>query len=198
VPVEESDTPVRADTPAAPAVRTRNTPVPPRLSVAVLWVAGLAGVAAALASRRPWVRAALADRGADLLVVTRSGWDLHPAGQVVCALGLLVTLACVLADTSRPSWWVGCILPVSGVAIAAFAVSRLHAGEPMARKLTRLRIGTFQTDHPVATGGPAAGLWLTLAAGVVIAVAGVGWLALDRKVRRARASTPAGGHLLGP
>jgi hypothetical protein len=113
--------------------------------------------------------------------VNRTGWDLSPSGQTVCVLGLVVALVCVLDNRTGRSRRVRYLPPFAGIVIVLVAVSRLGAGDPVAHKLERLRIGTFQTDHPVAVAMTGSGLWISLAAGVVIVATGVGWLALDRK-----------------
>jgi hypothetical protein len=151
-----------------------------RLLAATGPTCAIAGTVAALGSFRPWAEATLADRGAHLLIVSRSGWDLSPSGQIVCALGLVVAVVCVLVPRIERKRWPWRLPPVAGAVIVAVTVSRLDAGEPVARKLERLRIGTFQTDAPAAAAGVGFGLWICLAAGILLLLAGTARLAADR------------------
>ena len=144
------------------------------------WACGIGGSAAVLGSFGHWVRATLSDRGAQLLVVTRSGWDLPPSGQVVFTLGL-VTLGCVLlSDPGDGRRWPRIAPPITGAAVIAVTVDRIGAARPIAHIIGRMRIGTFQTDHPTATTGTGFGLWICLAGGALMLVAGTAWLILDR------------------
>ncbi|SNQ48221.1 conserved membrane hypothetical protein [Frankia canadensis] len=154
-----------------------------------LALCGLAGLLAALAVPRGWAHATLSDRGADLLVVTRTGWDLRPNGPLVVALGLLAVVLCVLA---RWSGRTALALPLvaAGLAVAGLALGELHAADPDVHRIGRLRIGTFQTDEPVAVGTVGAWLWVTVLAGAVMAAAAATWLVLSRRP----AAGPGGGR----
>ncbi len=112
--------------------------------------------------------------------MTASGWDLAPSGQLVFALALLVMLVCLLAPHTGRLRWAWLVPPVAGAAIIVLAATRIGAGEPAAHKLTRLRIGTFQTDHPVVATSTGHGLWLTIAAGLLVAAAGTVVAVLQR------------------
>ncbi|MCL9760640.1 Trp biosynthesis-associated membrane protein [Frankia sp. AiPa1] len=131
---------------------------------------------------RTWASATLSDRGAHLLVATRSGWALAPTGALVIVAAVLAIVACLLVR------WTGlrmlAALPlVCGVAIVALALGRRHAADPLRSTIGRLRIGTFQTDEPVTSSGPGVWLWVALACGVVMVGAAVGWLVLERGQR---------------
>jgi hypothetical protein len=199
VSIDRSDTPATgekpepaaASAPAAQAFGQRRQGDLSRLIGPAVWMCVLAAAVAVLGSFRHWSRAALADRGSDLLVVTASGWDLAPSGQLVFVLAVVVILVCLLAPSTgrlRSAWLVP---PVAGVAITVLAASRIGAGEPAARKLTRLRIGTFQTDNPVVVTSTGNGLWLTVAAGVLVAATGTVIAVLQRSARRSAAATAA-------
>jgi hypothetical protein len=148
-----------------------------------LALCGLAGLVAALVVPRTWSRATLSDRGAALLVVTRSGWDLSPTGPLVAVLGLLALVVCVLARWRRRPL-LGVPLVAAGLAVACLALSELHAADPDVHRISRLRIGTFQTDEPVAAGAVGVWLWVAVAAGVVMAAAAASWLVLSRRAGR--------------
>ncbi|ABW16513.1 conserved hypothetical protein [Parafrankia sp. EAN1pec] len=173
----EADSPARPR-PSGAEARTLRF----RLVTATGPVCSLAGVIAALASFRPWTHATLADRGADLLVVNQTGWELAPAGQLVFAVGVVVTLL-VLIPPAEENIWLRRLIPVAGLVMVIIPLTALQTAEPVARKLERLRIGTFQTENPAATHGTAFGLWVILAAGAVILVAGCARLVLERSTR---------------
>jgi hypothetical protein len=157
-----------------------------------LALCALAGLIAAASVPRTWARATLSDRGSALLVVSRSGWQLRPAGPLVVALGLLTTLVCLLAHR-RGRAALGVLLALLGAAVAGLALSRVHAADPLVHTIGRLRIGTFQTDEPVAAGTAGAGLWVATVAGIVMVLAAVGWLQLTRRAAAAaHASTAVG------
>ncbi|WP_050796095.1 Trp biosynthesis-associated membrane protein [Parafrankia sp. EUN1f] len=150
---------------------------------AAVWACGIAGVAAVFGSFDHWVQATLSDRGAHLLVVTRSGWDLPPSGQVVFALGLVALISMLTADPGGNRRWLGLAPAAAGAVIVAVTTMRVHAAEPITRTLARLRIGTFQTEKPTVAAGTATGLWICVAAGVLMMIAGIIWVALDRPAR---------------
>jgi hypothetical protein len=196
VSADRSDVPAGSQLPSARHAAIRRRPggararpdAPAPFAGALVWAGALAGALAAYGSLRPWTRATLADRGADLLVVNQSGWDLAPSGQCVCVLGVVAALVCVFIRRTGRSRWAWYALPAAGALIVAITLTRIDAGGPDARKLERLRIGTFQTDHPVVADSAGAGLWICLVAGVVIAAVVTVVLVLDR---RARGTTPA-------
>jgi hypothetical protein len=158
--------------------------VEPPAVTAARWACAAAGVVAAASAFLPWARASLADRGADLLVVSRTGWDDGVAGAVTAFVGVAAVAAC-LASAWRPGLRVlAAGLPAAGVALCALAVVRLGAGEPLADKLATLRIGTFQTDAPVTDASAGAGLWLCLGAGLVLIAGGLAWVLIDRRSGR--------------
>ncbi|WP_232291833.1 hypothetical protein [Frankia sp. QA3] len=167
-----------------------------RWSDRALALCALAGLIAAAAVTRTWARATLSDRGSALLVVTRSGWELRPTGPLVVAFGLLTGLICLLAHRSGRAA-LGVLLAVLGAAVAGLALSRLHAADPLVHKIGRLRIGTFQTDEPVAAGTAGAGLWAAALAGIVVVLAAVSWLLLTRRIVGATHASTAGGRF-GP
>ncbi|MCM3925994.1 hypothetical protein ND748_30540, partial [Frankia sp. AiPs1] len=101
-------------------------------------------------------------------------------------------LVCLLAHR-RGRAGLGALLALLGAAVTTLALSRLHAADPLVHTIGRLRIGTFQTDEPVAAGTAGAGLWVATVAGIVMVVAAVGWLQLTRRVAAAaHASTAIG------
>lgn len=75
----------------------------------------------------------------------------------------------------------GALLAALGAGVAGLALSRLDAADPLVHKIGRLRIGTFQTDEPVAAGSAGVGLWVAALAGIVVVVAAVSWLLLTRR-----------------
>ncbi|WP_261574547.1 hypothetical protein [Frankia gtarii] len=175
-------------------------PVPTRASAGVarwsdraLALCALAGLIAAVAVTRTWARATLSDRGAALLVVTRSGWQLRPTGPLVVACGLLTALICLLAHRSGRAAF-GAPLAALGAGVAGLALSRLDAADPLVHKIGRLRIGTFQTDEPVAAGSVGVGLWVATLAGIVVVVAAVSWLLLTRRAAGETHASAAGGR----
>jgi hypothetical protein len=117
-------------------------------------------------------------------VVTKSGWDYGATGPAVALVGVAAAVVCLASG-----WWPGLrvlavALPPAGVALSVLAVVRIGAGESVADKLATLRIGTFQTDAPVTAASAGAGLWLCLGAGLVLLVAGLAWVLLDRRSGR--------------
>lgn len=194
----EADSPARPR-PSGAEARTLRF----RLVTATGPVCSLAGVIAALASFRPWTHATLSDRGADLLVVNQTGWGLAPAGQLVFALGVAVALL-LLIPPAEENIWLRRLIPVAGLVMVIIPLTALQTAEPVARKLERLRIGTFQTVNPTATHGTAFGLWVILTAGVVILAAGGARLVLERGTRPdgdmsrpVGETSPAGDHTSG-
>jgi hypothetical protein len=159
-----------------------------RTAVAVSrWTCCIAGLAVIAATRRSWAEAVLADRGAELLRVTRTGWQLAPTGQLVVGIGAAVTVLCVAT-----SWWPRArllvpLVPLAGLSLAGLAVSRLGAADPVANKISKLRIGTFQTERPVVGTAVGSGLWWCLAAGCFLFVVGLCWVVLERQAPAGRA-----------
>ncbi|WP_261555321.1 hypothetical protein [Frankia tisae] len=195
------DEPIAGGRPGGPRAGAPRVsdPVPARASAGVarwsdraLALCALAGLTAAVAVPRTWARATLSDRGAALLVVTRSGWQLRPTGPLVVACGLLTALICLLAHRSGRAE-LGALLAALGAGVAGLALSRLDAADPLVHKIGRLRIGTFQTDEPVAAGSAGAGLWVAALAGIVVVVAAVGWLLLTRRAAGETRASTAGG-----
>ncbi|KQC39985.1 hypothetical protein UK82_02545 [Frankia sp. ACN1ag] len=182
--------------PGAPRVSGRGPSGPSagvaRWSDRALALCALAGLIAAASVPRTWARATLSDRGSALLVVSRSGWQLRPAGPLVVAFGLLTALVCVLAHR-RGRAALGALLALLGAAVTGLALSRLHAADPLVHTIGRLRIGTFQTDEPVAAGTAGAGLWVAAVAGIVVVLAAAGWLQLTRRAAAAAQASTAGG-----
>ncbi len=131
----------------------------------------------------PWAGATLSDRGADLLHRSRTGFELSWHGKVVLGLGILCVVVSVLLREVPRARPLGLVLPVAGGAITVLAAIKINAGDAIAAKFLRLRIGTFQTDHPVATAEVGLGLWLSLAAGVVLLVGGIVWQTAGRSAR---------------
>ncbi|MCK9894559.1 hypothetical protein [Frankia sp. AgB32] len=165
-----------------------------RLRAAAPWadralvLCALAALVAAFAVPRTWARATLSDRGAALLVVTRSGWDLRPTGALVVAVVVLAIVGCGFARrVGHPA--LGVPLVAAGVAVAALALSRISAADPLEHTIGRLRIGTFQTDEPVTAGAAGEWLWVTVAAGVVMAATALSWLVLARRVAASGAAS---------
>ncbi|WP_055748301.1 Trp biosynthesis-associated membrane protein [Frankia sp. AvcI1] len=163
-----------------------------RWSDRALALCALAGLIAAAAVTRTWARATLSDRGSALLVVTRSGWQLRPAGPLVVAFGLVTALVCLLAHRRGRAAF-GALLALLGAAVTGLALSRLHAADPLVHTIGRLRIGTFQTDEPVAAGTAGAGLWTAVVAGIVMVLTAVGWLRLSRRAAAESHASTAGG-----
>ncbi|WP_322759832.1 hypothetical protein [Frankia sp. Cr2] len=141
---------------------------------------GLAGVAAAAGALLPWTGATLSDRGAVLLPVSRTGVELSSNGIVVLVLGVVCALSSVVPRDTRWAHPLTLVLAPAGLAIAVLAAVKINAGDSVAAKLLRLRIGTFQTDHPVATAHVGPGLWLSLAAGGALLLGGLGWQLVGR------------------
>ncbi len=144
---------------------------------------GVAGVVAVAGAFLPWAGATLSDRGADLLHRSRTGLELSWHGKVVLGLGILCVVVSVLLREVPRTRPLGLVLPVAGGAIAALAAIKINAGDAIAARFLRLRIGTFQTDHPVATAEVGLGLWLSLTAGVVLLLGGIAWQAAGRSVQ---------------
>ncbi|MCM3886167.1 hypothetical protein [Frankia sp. R82] len=139
----------------------------------------IAGLVALFTVPRTWARATLSDRGAHLLVATRSGWELAPTGALVGTAAVLSIVLCLLVGwTGRRRLIVGPL--ACGLAIVALALGRLNAADPLEHTIGRLRIGTFQTDEPVTASGPALWLWVAVVCGVVMVGAAAGCLALGR------------------
>lgn len=170
------------------------------------WATCVVGLAAYAAAQRSWVEAVLTDRGAELLVVKRTGLDLAPTGQFVVAIGAVVAVLCVAT-----SWWpraraVVPAVPLAGLALIGLALGRLDAADPLATKISKLRIGTFQYEKPVADTAVGSGLWWCLAAGGFLVVVGLWWVVLERRrassvVASEPASEPAsatGGAVAAP
>ncbi|WP_052914543.1 hypothetical protein [Protofrankia coriariae] len=158
----------------------------------IVYACGVAGLIAVLGTFLPWAGATLADRGADLLHSNRSGLELSWHGKVVLGLGILgVVISVLLSEIPRARPF-GLALPVVGGAIAVLSAVKINAGDAIAAKLLRLRIGTFQTDNPVVTAEVGLGLWLSLVAGVALVLGG---LFLGRSAWRATGASrrPSGG-----
>lgn len=146
------------------------------------WTCCIVGLAVFVAAQRSWAEAVLTDRGAELLVVTRNGWELAPTGQLAVGIGVAVTLLCVAT-----SWWPWTrrlvpLVPVAGLSLAILATSRLGAADPVADKISKLRIGTFQTERPTVVTAVGSGLWWCLAAGCFLVAVGLYWVVLERRV----------------
>ncbi|MCK9924835.1 hypothetical protein MXD61_23705 [Frankia sp. AgPm24] len=148
-----------------------------------------AGLVVLFTVPRTWARATLSDRGAHLLVATRSGWDLAPTGALVGAAAVLAIVLSLLAGWTGRRGLASAVL-ACGLAIVALALGRLDAATPLEHTIGRLRIGTFQTDEPVTHSGPAAWLWVAVTCGAVMAGAAASSLALGR---RRPPVNPAGG-----
>ncbi|WP_322767984.1 hypothetical protein [Frankia sp. Cr1] len=144
---------------------------------------GLAGVTAAAGALLPWTGATLSDRGAVLLPVSRSGVELSSNGMVVLVLGVVCAVSSVVPRDSRWARPLTLVLAPAGLAIAVLAAVTINAGDSVAAELLRLRIGTFQTDHPVAAAQVGPGLWLSLGAGGALILGGVGWQLVGRSTR---------------
>ncbi|WP_239346194.1 hypothetical protein [Frankia sp. CiP3] len=144
---------------------------------------GAAGMAAAVGTLLPWAGATLSDRGAVLLAVSRTGLELSANGAVVLLLGVVCAVSCLLPPDGRRARPLSLALASAGLVITVLAAAEIDAGDPLAAKLLQLRIGTFQTDHPVASTHVGLGLWLSLAAGVTLSVGGAGWQLVGRFTR---------------
>jgi hypothetical protein len=141
------------------------------------------GAAAAAGALLPWASATLSDRGAVLLPVSRTGLELSPNGLIVLVLGVVCVVSSVVPRDGRWAHPLIFVLPLAGPAIVLLAALRINAGDALVAKLLRLRIGTFQTDHPVASAHVGPGLWLSLTAGVALMLGGVGWHLSSRSAR---------------
>jgi hypothetical protein len=184
--------PGRAVPRQAPPDREPRVAALPLAAEAALATAAAGGIVAAAETFMPWVSASLRDRGADLLVTHRTGLELHPTGAAVLALGALSASLALLVILRPAVIRATGALPPLGVAIAVLAVTRRHAGDAAAAHLLRLRIGTVETERPTAVAAATHGLWLTVAAGLVIALVGAGYLAyLGAGRRHPRAVTAA-------
>ncbi|WP_250285447.1 MULTISPECIES: hypothetical protein [unclassified Frankia] len=152
---------------------------PRTVDVIIVHVCGVAGLIAVVGAFLPWAGATLADRGADLLHSNRSGLELSWHGKVVLGLGILCAVISVLLSELPRVRPLGLALPVAGGVIAALSVLKINSGDAIAASLLRKRIGTFQTDNPVATAEVGVGLWLCLVAGAALVLGGLflGWAA---------------------
>jgi uncharacterized membrane protein len=137
-------------------------------------------VLAAVGSFLPWAKATLSDRGAALLHVSKTGVELKPYGYTVVALGAVAVVVALLAARLPAASRLLFGLPLVGIAAVVLAVSKIHAADPLATKILRLRIGTFQTVNPVAHPTVGVGLWLAVAGGVLITLSSVGFLIAQR------------------
>jgi hypothetical protein len=155
----------------------------PLAAESVLYVGAAGGVLAAAGAFMPWVTATLRDRGADLLEVHRTGLDLGAAGAAAVALGALAALVPLVAILKPPAVRLLPALPPIGIVIALVTLAKRHAGNPLTSKLLDLRIGTVQTEKPVAHAGVGAGFWLTVAGAALIVLTSAGYL-VARRFRR--------------
>ncbi|WP_131746131.1 hypothetical protein [Frankia sp. Cppng1_Ct_nod] len=193
----QPDRPHRSDGFTAPGPSTQAAPAPgfvdgSRVGDLIISGCGLAGIAAAVGVFMPWAGATLSDRGADLLPVSRTGLELSWNGAAVLGLGILCVVVSVLLREVPRARPLSFALPPAGLAIVVLAAVKINSGDAMAARLLRLRIGTFQTDHPVAGGNVGLGLWLSLVAGVVLVLGGIGCQLAARFPRASGDTAPSG------
>lgn len=142
-------------------------------------VGAIAGAAAVAATYMPWyavtARVGMLGTSQARAVAVLPVWQAHPWGWLVAAFGALAVVAGLLLAIDRPLphrllLTSGCGLALS-VAVGGLAfppVSRFDVGESRLRELVDLS-GRLPADVELAfTVHAATGMWLTLAAGVLV------------------------------
>ncbi len=163
----------------------------------VLDLAGFGALLAVTAAFLPWATTTLSDRGAALLVVHSAGTAHNFRGPAVILMGVvaLIHVGLLRAD---PGWRTrALILSCDGLAIAAIALSGVNDGQSVNSHVSHMRVGTGEILDPVTTTSPAYGWWLTIAAGILVAIGGLGSYASLRSIaasdRRRLDELPAAG-----
>jgi hypothetical protein len=143
----------------------------------VVGAAVAGGVAAFISAFLPWAHARLADRGADLLVVTANGTDYRFTGRWVIALAVPVVVLGGYLVIRPMSRLLAAVVAALGVGIVAAAMIGEGNNAPTVHKLHNLRIGTVEVDNPVVHTSVGYGLLIAMVAGLVITGAALVWVA---------------------
>lgn len=150
----------------------------------LLATAGAGALTAAAAAFLPWVTGALSDRGAALLTVHKYGVTNPLRGRWTLLLAVVALILLAILAT-RPAWHTrALIVAADGLGIMLIALSGRHDGASVARQLIHHKIGTGEIVDPTASYATAYGWWITLAAGLVMSTAALGWYTRARLAAR--------------
>ena len=145
----------------------------PDASRRALNLAGFGALLATSAAFLPWATTTLSDRGAALLVVHSAGMAHNFRGPIVILMSA-VAIVHVGLIRANPGWRTrSVILGCDGLAIIAVALTGIDDGQSVNSHIAHMRVGTGEILNPVTTTVPAYGWWLTLAAGLLVALGGL-------------------------
>lgn len=142
-------------------------------------VGAVAGMAAVAATYMPWyavtARVGMLGTSQARAVAALPAWQAHPWGWLVAAFGALAVVAGLLLAVDRPlphrllfASGCGLALTVAAGGLAFPPVARFDVGDSRLRELVDLS-GRLPADVELAfTVHPSTGMWLTLAAGVLV------------------------------
>lgn len=142
-------------------------------------VGAVAGSAAVAGAYMPWyavtARVGMLDTSQEKAVASLAAWQAHPWGWLVAAFGLLALVAGLLLAIDRPlpsrallASGCGLGLTVAAGGLLFPPVDRFDVAGSRLRELVDLS-GRLPADVEMAfTVRPSTGMWLTLAAGVVV------------------------------
>lgn len=149
-----------------------------RLLAAAAAGAFAAGVAAFL----PWVDGTLSDRGVTLLTAHKYGVTNPLRGRWTLLLAVAALLLTALLAAS-PAWKTrALVLAAVGLGVVVLTLSGRHDGASVARELIHHKIGTGEIADPTSSYTIAYGWWITLASGLIITLAALGWYAHTRHI----------------
>ena len=154
------------------------------LAAAVGLLGAAAGAAAVAGAYLPWyvvtARVGMLGTAQETVVASLAGWQAHPWGWLVAALGAVALVAGLLLALDRPLPWR--VLLLSGCALGALVavgglrfppVARFDVADSRLRELVELS-GRLPADVQMAFEvHPSTGMWLTLAAAAAAVVAAV-------------------------
>lgn len=147
-------------------------------------VGAVAGAAAVAGAYLPWyavtAHVGMLGRSQESAVAALPAWQAHPWGWLVAAFGVLAIVAGLLLAVDRPlpvrallASGCGLGLTVAAGGLAFPPVARFDMAGSRLRELAELS-GRLPADVELAfTVHPSSGMWLTLAAGVLVVLSAV-------------------------